>query len=78
MQSEIELAFEFGVPVTPVLIDQTTMPDRRLLPRSLFDLCDLNAASVRGGRDFHNDMDTVCKMIRELRSQVEAGGRPPN
>ena len=78
VQSEIELAFELGVPITPVLIDQTSMPVRRMLPRSLVDLCDLNAASVRGGRDFHHDMDTVCKMIRELRSKVEAGGRLSN
>ncbi len=75
VQSEIELAFELGVPITPVLIDQTTMPTRSVLPRSLADLCHLNAASVRGGRDFHSDMETVCKMIRELRSRVEAGVR---
>lgn len=71
VQSEIELAFEFGVPVTPILIDQTPMPGRGIIPTSISQLCDLNAASVRGGRDFHADMDMVCVKIRELRSQVE-------
>ena len=70
VRSEIEVAFELGVPILPVLVDRTPMPKPSQVPGSIAAVCDLNAAAVRSGRDFHSDMDVVCSNIRELRSQV--------
>ena len=66
VQSEIELALDRGVPLLPILVDGVAMPSSRLLPNSILAICNLNAASVRSGRDFHSDMDAVMARIRPL------------
>jgi hypothetical protein len=70
VRSEIEAALDAGVPIIPVLIDGASMPTVGKLPSSISELAFLNAATVRGGHDFHPDMNRVMNRVQLLRAQV--------
>jgi hypothetical protein len=65
--TEIELALAEAVPIVPVLVGGATMPDPEALPQAIRELTRINAATVRGGRDFHADMDRVVELLIPLR-----------
>jgi hypothetical protein len=67
--TEIELAFEVGVPILPILIDDTLMPPTARIPAPIRPLADLNAATVRAGRDFATDIRRVIEIVEPLREQ---------
>ena len=68
---ELEKAFEHGILVWPVLVDNAAMPDPASLPESLMALSDQNAATVSAGRDFHAHID---RLIRQMSAQLLASG----
>jgi hypothetical protein len=82
VETELRLAFEYGVPIIPVLIEGTEMPKASSLPKSISGLTLLNAAPVRSGRDFHSDMEQVLVKVRPLRAEgaalVARHDRPPD
>jgi hypothetical protein len=45
------------------------MPRVHDLPNSIAEFVLLNAAPIRSGRDFHNDMDQVLQTIMALRKR---------
>jgi len=63
---ELEGAFEQGVPVIPVLIDDARMPSEAELPPSLKQFSYFNAAPVDSGRDFRPHMDRLIRALDEL------------
>jgi hypothetical protein len=68
--SEMEVALDLGVPIMPLLADGASMPQGSELPRTIKDLSDLNAATIRAGRDFHKDMVTVLGRVQSWREQA--------
>jgi hypothetical protein len=64
VQSEIELSLDLRIPLIPVLLDDVRMPTKTQLPKSMAEFASLNAATVRSGRDFQQDMALVRERIR--------------
>ncbi len=62
---EIETALEGGTQVIPILLHNTEMPRERDLPTSLRPLSGMQAARIRRDPDFHRDMDTLIRALRE-------------
>jgi len=60
---EVEKALELKIPVWPVLVNDAEMPNRSILPESIQELADHNAAFVSSGRDFHPHMDRLIRQI---------------
>jgi hypothetical protein len=60
---ELEKAFQFGIRVLPVLVDEAKMPSSSLLPESLRRLASINAPSVSSGRDFAVHVDRMIKAV---------------
>lgn len=60
---ELEKAFQHGVRVLPVLVDDAHMPPSSLLPESLRRLASINAPSVSSGRDFAVHVDRMIKAV---------------
>ena len=63
---EIETALARGIPVIPVLIGATPMPNEEELPTDLRPLAFRNAAAVDTGPDFHHHVDRLIRKIEEL------------
>jgi hypothetical protein len=63
---EIETALKGGIPVIPVLVSGATMPKAAELPDGMKDLAFRNAATVDGGRDFHQHMDRLIRSMDKL------------
>ena len=63
VQSELEGALQWSVPIVPLLVDGASMPSPRSLPEPVRDLAFLNAILVRSGRDFGLDIDSVLSTI---------------
>jgi hypothetical protein len=70
VQIEIEISMKLHIPIVPVLVGEMKVPHRGLLPTAICELCDLHAASVRSGRDFHLDMNHISDMIKNLRTNL--------
>lgn len=78
VRMEIETALSLNVLVMPMLIGSAKMPNKRLLPESIRDMCDVHSARVRAGEDFPHDigrlrqtLDKRASAARELRHRVE-------
>src|SRR6266403_1589446 len=67
---ELEKAFELGIQVVPVLVNNATMPDPNQLPESIRELSDRNAAFVDTGRDFHAHVDRLIRSLKQLNDNV--------
>src|SRR6516165_5971378 len=65
VRMEIELAFERGVPIIPVLVGGARMPSPTQLPQSLKKLAFRNAVEVHAGRDFHHHLDGLIQSLLE-------------
>jgi hypothetical protein len=63
---ELEEALRANAKIMPITIDDTQVPNARLLPESLKDLAYLNAWPVRSGRDFKVDIDRIVIEIHKL------------
>jgi hypothetical protein len=63
---EIATALQRGIPVIPVLIDDTSMPQVEDLPTDLQGLVFRNALVLDTGVDFHHHADRLIAGIREL------------
>jgi hypothetical protein len=63
---EIAIALQRGIPVIPVLIDDTPMPQVENLPADLKGLAFRNALILDTGVDFHHHADRLIAGIREL------------
>ena len=68
---EIAAALQRGIPVIPVLLDQTTMPSVEELPEELQPFAFRNALVLNTGVDFHHHADRLISGIHEIVS-----GRP--
>jgi hypothetical protein len=75
VRMEVEAAFQRGIPVIPVLVAGATIPNPADLPDSLKDLAFRNAATVSGGRDFHQHMD---RLVRSINALLPAGSKAPS
>lgn len=73
VRMEVETALQRGIPVVPLLVGATPMPDPANLPETLAGLVFRNAAEVDPGRDFHPHMDRLIAAM-ELLLPPEAGG----
>lgn len=71
VHTELELAFEFGVPVLPLLVDGAVVPREADLPPAIRGLAGLNAARVGTGADFRPDIDSVVRVVRSLKLRNE-------
>jgi TIR domain len=63
---EIAIALQRGIPIIPVLIDDTPMPQVDNLPDDLRGLAFRNALILNTGVDFHHHADRLIAGIREL------------
>lgn len=62
--TEIELALEHSVRILPILVDGAEMPQKATLPKSVRQVCHLQAAPIRAGLDFRTDIARVTTAIR--------------
>ena len=60
---EIAAAIDRGIPVIPVLVTKSQMPQEHELPENLRDLAYRNAALIRADPDFHGDIDRLCNQL---------------
>ncbi|MEY2507050.1 MAG: hypothetical protein QOH01_1379 [Verrucomicrobiota bacterium] len=79
---EIAAALERGIPVIPVLLDHTVMPDPEQLPEELRPFAFRNALTLDTGVDFHHHASRLISGIRELTNggparKTTTGGRWP-
>ena len=44
------------------------MPRLEQLPQAIREVTRINATTIRGGRDFHTDMDRVVELLIPLRA----------
>jgi hypothetical protein len=78
---EIETALGCGIPIIPILVDGSRMPDPTELPASLAKFSFRNAAEVHAGRNFHQQIDQLLSsMDRTLKQKtvqnVSVAGQP--
>lgn len=63
---EIETALVNGIPVLPVLIGNTPMPDRDSLPDAIADIATQNAVTVGVLHNFHSHMQSLLPKIESI------------
>jgi hypothetical protein len=66
---EIEAALRCGIPIIPILVDGSRMPDPTELPASLAKFSFRNAAEVHAGRNFHQQIDHLLSSMDRLLEQ---------
>ncbi len=71
---EIASALETGIPIIPVLINNTPMPDAKSLPLELEGLAFRNGLALDTGIDFHHHTD---RLIAGIHKVVDAHLPPP-
>jgi TolB-like protein len=72
---EVETALDAKIPIVPVLVDSSIMPEPNELPDRLKAIHFLNAERIDIHRDFHNHVD---RLIRSLDKIVQSSrGRSP-
>jgi uncharacterized protein len=76
---EIEMALERGIPIIPVLVGDTKMPEPSKLPDGMKAFSFINAATVATGRDFNVHMERLVRsvdtLIQERASKRASGSR---
>jgi predicted ATPase len=68
VRMEVERALELGIPIVPVLLDQTKMPGAGELPAALDKLTYLNAAVVSAGREFDSQLERIVGFLERTRA----------
>jgi hypothetical protein len=71
---EIKYALEQGIPIIPLLVDNTPMPKPEKLPPEIERLAFRNALPLDSGLDFHNHADRVINSICGLVGVSEMQG----
>ena len=66
VQMEVEVALGANVPILPVLLGDTPMPNRAALPPSMWEITALAASRVRSDPDFGGDIELVARRLRDL------------
>ena len=78
---EIAYALERGIPVIPVLVNNTPMPPPEKLPREIEGLAFRNALMLDTGIDFHHHADRLITGIgkaMDVASRLRGHGTFPN
>jgi hypothetical protein len=74
---EIKYALQQGVPIIPLLVDNTLMPKPEKLPPDIAGLAFRNALPLDSGLDFHNHTDRlingICGLVNVSEVQEAAG-----
>lgn len=73
---EIAAALNRGIPVIPILVENTTMPRSDDLPDPLKNLAFRNGTPVRSDPDFHHDIDRLCSQLAEYLPNNQTTGLP--
>jgi len=63
---EVASALESGIPIIPVLINNTPMPDAKNLPQELEGLAFRNGLALDSGIDFHHHADRLIAGIHRV------------
>jgi hypothetical protein len=63
---ELEIALRQEIPLIPVLVGKSSMPNSSELPSSLKDIANRNAALIDVGQDFHSHMDRLIYGLETL------------
>ena len=71
---EVETALKRDIPIVPVLVGGTRMPEVSELPQSLRDFAYRHAVTVDGGRDFDHHMDGLIRSLQRM-PHVAQGGK---
>ena len=66
---EVEAALRHEVPVVPVLVGGSAMPDGKKLPETLRPLCRRHAVQVGDGERFDGDADQLVRGLQRLLSE---------
>ena len=69
---EIATVLARNIPVIPLLIDDTEMPDRAILPEDLLDFADRQAARIRS-EDFRNH---IGRLLESMDEQLAGRAQP--
>ena len=72
---EVEAAFDQGIPIIPVLLEDATMPRRADLPETLTKLTHLQAIHLRH-ESFKSDMANLLAFVQEVLGAYEKEGGP--
>lgn len=75
MRLEVEAALSAKVPLLPVLIGGTPMPDPTQLPASMQSLAFQNAVTVGVSHDFHTHMQALLPMIESILGRLAGPSR---
>jgi tetratricopeptide (TPR) repeat protein len=75
---EIAYAFERGIPVIPVLINDTPMPKSTDLPSEIEELAFRNAVTLDVGIDFHPHANRLIVGINRLLIESARSAAPPD
>lgn len=75
VRMEIAAALQRGIPVIPVLLDNTVMPNAEELPEELRAFAYRNALVLDTGVDFHHHADRLINGIHELLEGRSSGKR---
>src|SRR5208282_4480731 len=73
---EIEAAFQHGIPVVPLFIDQTSFPKPEELPESLRTLAIRNGVVLRLDANYLHDLSRLITQLRGFIQLPEAVTRP--
>ncbi len=71
---EVETALKRDIPIVPILVGGTRMPEPHELPQSLRDFAYRHAVTVDGGRDFDHHMEGLVRSLRRM-LHVPQGGK---
>src|ERR1700722_10524194 len=63
---EVETALKRDIPIIPILVGGTRMPEPNELPQSLRDFAYRHAVSVDGGRDFDHHMEGLVRSLHRM------------
>ena len=63
---EVEYALQRDIPIIPLLVNDTPMPEAETLPAEIKDLAFRNALPLDSGIDFHNHVDRLVTGIVRL------------
>jgi hypothetical protein len=75
---EVSSALRLGIPVIPVLVNQTDMPTSEQLPFDLQELAFRNALPLDSGRDFHSHAERVVAAVRAINRSHRRTGSSRN
>ena len=73
---EIQTALERNIPVVPVLVEGAVMPRAIQLPDVLRDLARRNAAELRPGAMFHQQLESLVNKLEQTLKSSQQNFRP--